>query len=42
MLALVIDDGPRPGGVGSTIVDCTSETSRILREGALSKDVLGL
>ncbi|GAA1930804.1 L-threonylcarbamoyladenylate synthase [Nocardioides lentus] len=35
-VAVVLDDGPSPGGVASTIVDATSETGRVLREGAIS------
>lgn len=33
---LVLDGGRCPGGVPSTVVDCTSTEPRILREGALS------
>ncbi|MGH2498779.1 MAG: L-threonylcarbamoyladenylate synthase [Candidatus Limnocylindria bacterium] len=35
-IALVLDGGAAPGGVPSTIVDCTSEPMRVLREGAIS------
>ena len=35
-IALVLDGGPTTGGVASTIVDCTSEQIKILREGAIS------
>lgn len=35
-IALVIDGGRTPGGVPSTIVDCTGPEVRILREGAVS------
>ena len=35
-IALVIDGGPTPGGVPSTVVDCTGAEVRILREGAVS------
>ena len=34
-LPLVIDGGPTPGPVPSTIVDCTGPQPRLLREGAL-------
>jgi len=33
---LIIDGGPCMGGVSSTVVDCTSEKSKILRKGAIS------
>ncbi len=29
----VLDNGPAPGGIPSTIIDCTSQTPRLLREG---------
>jgi L-threonylcarbamoyladenylate synthase len=32
---LVLDGGPSPGGVPSTVVDCQAERPRILREGAV-------
>ena len=35
-IALVLDGGPTTGGVASTVVDCTSEHIKILREGAIS------
>lgn len=34
---LLIDGGPTPGGVPSTVVDCTNETPVILREGPISE-----
>lgn len=34
-IALVLDGGRTPGGVPSTIVDCTTEPLRVLREGAI-------
>lgn len=37
---LVIDDGPAPGGIPSSIVDCASTPPRLLREGALSRALL--
>lgn len=33
---LVLDGGPTTGGVPSTVVDCTSDPIRILREGAVT------
>jgi len=38
---LVIDGGRCPGGKESTIIDVTGEVSRILREGAISRQELG-
>ena len=35
-IALVLDGGPTTGGVASSIVDCTSELIKIVREGAIS------
>lgn len=32
---LVVDDGPCPGGVESTVVDCTVDPPRVLREAAV-------
>jgi L-threonylcarbamoyladenylate synthase len=32
---LVLDGGPSPGGVPSTVVDCQAERPRILRQGAV-------
>jgi L-threonylcarbamoyladenylate synthase len=34
-IELVIDGGNAPGGVPSTVVDCTGEQARILRQGAI-------
>ncbi len=34
-IALVLDGGRTPGGVPSTVVDCTGDAVRILREGAI-------
>ena len=36
-LAAVVDDGPVPGGVASTVVDLTATPARILREGPISR-----
>lgn len=35
-IALVLDGGRTTGGVASTVVDCTTEKIKILREGAVS------
>jgi L-threonylcarbamoyladenylate synthase len=37
---LVIDGGPAPGGLPSTLVDVTGDTARILREGVIQKEAL--
>ena len=37
-IALVLDGGRTPGGVPSTIVDCTGEQVKIIREGAITED----
>jgi L-threonylcarbamoyladenylate synthase len=37
---LLVDGGNCPVGVSSTIVDCTSEPPRILREGAINQDMI--
>jgi L-threonylcarbamoyladenylate synthase len=37
-VALVIDGGPASGGVPSTVVDCTSSSLTVLREGAISRN----
>ncbi|HET9458101.1 MAG TPA: L-threonylcarbamoyladenylate synthase [Candidatus Limnocylindrales bacterium] len=34
-LALILDGGPSPGGIPSTVVDCTALPVRILRTGAI-------
>ena len=34
---VVLDGGPSPGAAASTIVDCTGDRPRILREGAISE-----
>ena len=39
-IALVIDGGKTPGGVPSTLVDCTGEEINILREGPISLEEL--
>ena len=37
-IPLILDGGPCPGGVPSTIVDCTSEETYVLRHGAISEE----
>ncbi len=37
---LVLDGGRTPGGVASTVVDCTGEEPVIVRQGAIPRDVL--
>jgi L-threonylcarbamoyladenylate synthase len=32
----ILNGGPSPGGVESTVVDCTTEVTRLLRQGAVS------
>jgi tRNA threonylcarbamoyl adenosine modification protein (Sua5/YciO/YrdC/YwlC family) len=39
-VAVIIDDGPSPGGSASTIVDVRGENGRVLRTGAISVDEL--
>ncbi len=39
-IALVLDGGQTPGGVASTVVDCTGPTPVILRPGPISLDEL--
>ena len=39
-IALIIDGGKTPGGVPSTLVDCTGKEIQILREGPLSTEEL--
>jgi len=36
-IALVLDGGRTPGGVSSTVVDCTTDQVKILRQGAISE-----
>jgi L-threonylcarbamoyladenylate synthase len=37
-IAMILDGGKTPGGVPSTVVDCTGAEARILREGPVSMD----
>jgi L-threonylcarbamoyladenylate synthase len=39
-IALIIDGGRTPGGVPSTLVDCTQAELKILREGPISRETL--
>ena len=39
-IAMIIDGGETPGGVPSTVVDCTGDEIQILRAGPISKDAL--
>jgi L-threonylcarbamoyladenylate synthase len=41
-VAVVLDDGPSPGGLASTVVDCTVEPPVVLRAGPLSATELGV
>ncbi len=41
-VAAVLDDGPSPGGVASTVVDCTVDPPVVRRVGPLSAADLGL
>ncbi len=36
LVTAVLDDGPTPGGVSSTIIDCTTSAPRILRQGPIT------
>lgn len=39
-IAMIIDGGETPGGIPSTLVDCTGAEIQILREGPISKEAL--
>ena len=41
-LAAVLDGGAVPGGVASTVVDLSLSPARVLREGPITRDELGL
>lgn len=41
-VAVILDDGPTSGNTASTVVDCTSYSPVVLREGPLSAADLGL
>jgi L-threonylcarbamoyladenylate synthase len=36
-IPLILDGGKTPGGVSSTVVDCTKDEIEILREGPISQ-----
>jgi tRNA threonylcarbamoyl adenosine modification protein (Sua5/YciO/YrdC/YwlC family) len=40
VVSVVLDDGPRPDGEASTIVDCTCDPPRVLRVGSVSESRL--
>lgn len=39
-IAAILDGGDAPGGVPSTVVDCTVQPPRVLRQGALALEIL--
>jgi len=39
-IALIIDGGKTPGGVPSTLVDCTGDKMKVLREGPIKEEEL--
>lgn len=39
-IALILDGGKTPGGIPSTLVDCTGTEIQVLREGPITKDQL--
>ena len=39
-IALIVDDGSTPGGVPSTVLDCTGYDLKILREGPISLEAI--
>jgi L-threonylcarbamoyladenylate synthase len=39
-IPMIIDGGETPGGIPSTLVDCTGEEIQVLREGPISKEEL--
>ena len=39
-IAAVVDGGPCPGGIPSTILDCTTDPPRVLRKGAIPVETL--
>jgi L-threonylcarbamoyladenylate synthase len=39
-IAMIIDGGETPGGIPSTLVDCTGDEIQVLREGPISKEEL--
>jgi L-threonylcarbamoyladenylate synthase len=39
-IAVVLDGGPASGGPASTVVDCSIDPPRVLREGAIDRDTI--
>lgn len=39
-IAMIIDGGETPGGIPSTLVDCTGDEIQVLREGPISREQL--
>ncbi len=39
-IELVLDGGAAPGGIPSTVVDCTQDPPRILRQGAITAEMI--
>ena len=39
-IALIVDGGETPGGIPSTLVDCTGEEIQVLREGPIARELL--
>jgi len=39
-IAMILDGGKTPGGIPSTLVDCTGDEIQVLREGPITKDQL--
>jgi tRNA threonylcarbamoyl adenosine modification protein (Sua5/YciO/YrdC/YwlC family) len=37
---LILDGGPAPGSTPSTVIDCTAQPARILRDGAVTRSAL--
>ena len=42
LLDLILDGGDAPGGIASTVLDCTQQPPVILRAGPISREMLGL
>jgi len=39
-IALILDGGPTPGGISSTLVDCTGAEPKIVRDGPLTRELV--
>lgn len=39
-IAMILDGGETPGGIPSTLVDCTGEEIQVLREGPITRELL--